>query len=244
MIAFSLDGSGPATHDALRGAGSHRRVLRAVGVCVAEQLPFSFNMVVTAHNRHEISDLVRLAERVGASAVRLCHLIASPITTLHGADLTPQERRAVEAEVALIAATASVPVAMAPGSYTTDLFPCAPLNLDEVNIDVRGNMTKCCHLSGHGPGHGRGDIVANLGNTSFGEALDSLRRANETFCRTKERYFEEGGRETDYFPCWYCTVAFGKADWLASVPDHPWGELLRRDESLAPPAAVPPPVGQ
>src|SRR5713101_1183958 len=52
-VTFSLDGAQEETHDRLRGTGSYRRVLRAASICVVKDLPFTFNAVLTARNRHE-----------------------------------------------------------------------------------------------------------------------------------------------------------------------------------------------
>jgi MoaA/NifB/PqqE/SkfB family radical SAM enzyme len=226
VITFSLDGATAASHDALRGRGSYRRVLQAISVCVAEGIPFMLNMVVTAHNRSEIEHLVRFGGSLGASAVRLCHLMPNRITTAQGADLSPSERRDVEREVAGIAAASPVPILWATGTHTTNLFPCTVLNDQEVNIDVRGNLTKCCHLSGHGPGTGTGDVIGNLAEMSFGEAYERLTSHNERFRAAKERHFAERASGTDYFPCWYCSLRYEKVGWLATVPDHPWGALV------------------
>jgi len=150
QITFSLDGASEEVHDRLRGRGSYRRVLQAMSLCLALDIPFSNNMVVTRHNRHEISSLVELAAKLGSRGVRFGHLMHSPLTTARGWDLSPMERKAVDAEVWELRRSARVPVAMAPGGHTTELFPCAPLHLQEVNIDCHGRLTKCCHLSSHG----------------------------------------------------------------------------------------------
>lgn len=234
IITLSLDGARSDTHDALRGAGSHRRVLQAMSICVAEQLPFSLNMVVTAHNRHEISRLVDLGARLGASYVRLNHLLPNPITTSQGADLTPDQRREVEAEIADIAGGADIPVGMAPGYHTKDLFPCAPLQDDEVNIDVHGNLTKCCVLSGHGPDAGTGDLIGNLANLSFGEAYEALIAHNDRFRATKRTHFADNPVDTDYFPCWYCTIHYEKVGWLRRVEGHSWASLIPAPEATSP----------
>ena len=98
-IVFSLDGATEGTHDQLRGAGSYRRVMRAMSICVALDLPFYINMVVTAHNRDELEDMVQLATKLGARGVRYSHLLQSFITTLKGFDLSPWERKLVEADL-------------------------------------------------------------------------------------------------------------------------------------------------
>ena len=51
-VTFSLDGASEEIHDRLRGRGSYRRVMQAASICVIKDLPFTFNMVLTAQNRH------------------------------------------------------------------------------------------------------------------------------------------------------------------------------------------------
>jgi MoaA/NifB/PqqE/SkfB family radical SAM enzyme len=229
LVVFSLDGATATTHDGLRGEGSFRRVLQAVSVCVAQGIPFGLNTVVTAHNRHELPRLVDLGSTLGAVAVRLCHLMPSPLTTAQRADLSPRERHAVEEEVQRLAGDSAVPVLMAPGFFTEDLFPCGPLQMEEINIDVHGNLTKCCHLSGHGNGTGQADVVGNLAEMSFADAYQLLRTDNDRFHEAKLAHFAENLVDTDYFPCWYCSLFFEKLDWLAEVPGHPWGELIQQN---------------
>lgn len=227
VITFSLDGASEATHDRLRGKGSFRRVMQAISLCVIEDLPFSLNMVVTAHNRHELAAMVRSAARLGAVGLRFGHLLPAPITTAQNFDLSPAERKVVENEIRQLQRDADLPVAMAPGFHTSELFPCAPLRLQELNIDCLGNVSKCCHLSGHGDGVGVGDLVGNLHDISFTEAYGRVCALHAQFRQAKLAHFARGdARDEDYFPCWFCSVHYKKVGWLASIPDHHWGALL------------------
>jgi MoaA/NifB/PqqE/SkfB family radical SAM enzyme len=237
VITFSLDGATEATHDRLRGAGSYRRVLQAMSVCIAVSLPFSINMVVTTHNRHELAPMALLAERLGSHGLRFGHLMPAPLTTAQGFDLSSWERKLVEAEIGELRAGSKVPIGMAPGFHTTTLFPCAPLNLEEVNVDCQGNLTTCCHLSSHGPGVGQGDVIADLRHTRFRDAYQELVAENARFKAAKRRHLASGAfRDEDFFPCWYCSVHYAKVDWLRQVPGHAWGDLL--DESAAVPCVA------
>jgi MoaA/NifB/PqqE/SkfB family radical SAM enzyme len=228
VITFSLDGATAATHDHLRGQGSFRRVLQAISVCVAEALPFSVNMVVTAHNRHELAQMAQLAERLGSGGLRFGHLMPAPLTTDMGLDLSPWERKCVEAQVAELRRLHAMPIAMAPGYHATDLFPCAALQLQEFNVDCHGNVTKCCHLSGHGDGAGDGDVVGNLACISLADAYHLLVQENANFRRHKLAQLKDGEfRDTDFFHCWYCSLYYHKVDWLAGRHDHPWAGLIR-----------------
>src|SRR5207253_10079250 len=89
-VTFSLDGAREETHDRLRGKGSYRRVMRAASICVVKELPFTWNMVLTAQNRKEIAEIVSLAERLGTGGVRFGHLMPTPETALRKLDLSPE----------------------------------------------------------------------------------------------------------------------------------------------------------
>jgi MoaA/NifB/PqqE/SkfB family radical SAM enzyme len=227
IITFSLDGARETSHDRLRGKGSYRRVRQAISICLVTEIPFTLNMVVTRHNRHEIALMAELASRAGSRGLRFGHLMPAPLTSRQGFDLSAWERKVVEAEIRALSRAYPIPIALAPGFHTTDLFPCGPLQLQEINIDCRGNLTKCCHLSGHGSGVGQADLMGNLKQVTFGEAYRRLRRENEQFRQFKLGHLAGGAfQDSDFFPCWYCSQYYQKVDWLRGVPDHPWLELI------------------
>jgi MoaA/NifB/PqqE/SkfB family radical SAM enzyme len=178
---FSLDGAREDTHDALRGNGSYRQVMRAASICVFKNLPFALNMVLTARNRQEVGEMVELAARLGSGGIRFGHLMQTPDTALHGLDLSPQERRDIETEIWRLKESASVHVTMAPGYYSeSPFFPCGPLELEEFNLDYRGNLTLCCQLSGFTGGNAGTDVMGNLHDVSLAEACGRFGRRVET----------------------------------------------------------------
>src|SRR5579883_2522814 len=69
-LTFSLDGATEGTHDEIRGSGSYRRVLRAMCVAFGLRLPFAVNTVISAKNRHELREVIAIAARLGAAALR------------------------------------------------------------------------------------------------------------------------------------------------------------------------------
>jgi MoaA/NifB/PqqE/SkfB family radical SAM enzyme len=225
-VTFSLDGAREATHDRLRGHGSYRRVLRAASVCVMKDLPFTLNMVLTAHNCHEVAEMVWLAGRLGSAGVRFGWLMPTPETALHGLDLTPQARHAVEAEIRRLRQSAPVAVGMGPGYFSAaPFFPCAPLTLQEYNLDYRGNLTLCCQLSGYAGGTPGTDVVGNLHNISLAEAEGRFRQRVATYLADKRAKVSRGEfRALDHFPCWYCVQYLDKVPGLKRVPHHPWAD--------------------
>jgi MoaA/NifB/PqqE/SkfB family radical SAM enzyme len=205
-VTFSLDGAGEETHDKLRGKGSYRHVMRAASICVFKELPFTFNMVLTAQNRQEVSDMVSLAERLGSGGVRFGHLMPTDDTAARGLNLSPQERRAVEAEIWRLQKMSLVPVGMAPGYFSeSPFFPCGPLELKEFNLDYRGNLTLCCHLSGHSGVNQGTDVMGNLHEVTLAEALERFHQGVAKYLADKHDRVNRGQfGALDYFPCLYC----------------------------------------
>ncbi len=227
-VTFSLDGAHPGTHDRLRGKGSFRRVMRAATLCVFKQLPFTLNMVVTAHNRHEIPDMVHFAAKLGSSGLRFGHLISTPGNAERDLDLSPRERREVEAQIWRLRERAELPVDMAPGHYSESFFfPCGPLKLDEHNVDYRGNMTLCCQLSGIAGCNSGDEVMGNLHDVSLAVACERFRERVGIYLedkREKVRRNELG--ELDHFPCWYCIKYMGKA--VSSADDAADADWFQR----------------
>ena len=211
-VTFSLDGASEGTHDRLRGPGSFRCVMRAASICVARRLPFTLNMVLTRQNRSEIGAMIELAASLGSGGVRFGHLMPnSPGAEV--LELSTEERRTAEQEIWSRQSRAAVPVGMAPGYHAeSPFFPCGPLQLEEFNVDYRGDVTLCCHLSGYGDRLGRQDRAGNLAHSSLRECLDGLRTMVLEYQATKRRRFERGDLEPrDYSPCLYCVRHFEEA---------------------------------
>jgi MoaA/NifB/PqqE/SkfB family radical SAM enzyme len=208
-VTLSLDGATEDTHDRLRGAGSFRSVMRAASICVARMLPFTLNMVLTRRNRDEIGAMIELAAALGSGGVRFGHLMPdSP--DARDLELSLAERRAVEQEIWDRRSSARLPIGMAPGYHSeSPFFPCGPLEMEEFNVDYRGNVTLCCHLSGYGAGlHGR-DRAGNLADASLRECLAGLRAMVAEYKAVKRQRFERGQLEaSDYSPCLYCVRHF------------------------------------
>jgi len=210
-ITFSLDGATEATHDQLRGKGSFRRLLQAMSICVAKDVPFSINTVVTTLNCDQLDELIALAIPLGSQGVRFGHYIESGREDSIDLCLTNDARRRIEAHIWKLRDQALIPVAMAPGYVTDALFPCAPLNLEEFNIDWQGNVGKCCHLSGFDAASPACDIAGNLNDISLTEAVKRLKRENDAFRshKTSDRQ-ARAFTDTDFSPCEYCCKHYGK----------------------------------
>jgi len=226
-ITFSLDGATEETHDALRGTGSFRRLLKAMSICVAKEIPFSINTVLTTLNCTELAELVALAIPLGSQGMRFGHYIDSGREASTGLSLSHEARRHIEADVWLLRDEAPIPVTMAPGYVTEDLFPCAPLRLEEFNIDWQGNVGTCCHLSGFGAANPASAVGGNLNDISFAEALERLTRENDAFRTYKIQHSQSRVfTDRDFSPCEYCfkhyrNAHFGEVAQFVAVDIEP-----------------------
>jgi MoaA/NifB/PqqE/SkfB family radical SAM enzyme len=225
-VTFSLDGAHEATHDRLRGAGSYRRVMRAASLCVLKDFPFTLNMVLTAQNRGEVEAIVRLATRLGSRGVRFGHLMPTSETALQRLDLTPHERQETEAVIWRLQQQTPISVGMAPGYFSpSPFFPCAPLELEEFNLDYQGNITLCCHLSGYSGVNDATDVIGNLRDISLTEACARFHQHVAIYLAEKQARLERGAfGMLDHFPCWYCVKYLNKVTWLENFPRHPWAQ--------------------
>jgi MoaA/NifB/PqqE/SkfB family radical SAM enzyme len=223
-VTLSVDGAREATHDASRGRGSFRQLMRAAALSLFKGLPFTFNMVLTALNCGEVEEMVDLAARLGSRGVRFGHLMFTPENTSRGLNLSPDTRRDVEAHIWRMRDTASVPVEIAPGYFSeSPFFPCAPLELDEYNVDYAGNVTLCCHLSGYSGPNAGDDILGNLNEIDLVEACRRVRARVATYLADKRDAVNRGAfGELDHFPCWYCVKYLGKVAAADGFPGRSW----------------------
>jgi MoaA/NifB/PqqE/SkfB family radical SAM enzyme len=223
-VTFSLDGAREQTHDHLRGAGSYRDVMRAASICIARDLGFTLNMVLTAKNRHEIGEMVQLGTQLGARGVRFGHLMFTPETALAGLDLSPSERHQSEDQIWRLQKSSSLPIGMAPGHYSaTPFFPCGPLELQEFNLDYQGNVTLCCQLSGYSRAGPETDVIGNLRQMTLAEACQGFRQRVASYLAEKHARVSRGEfGALDHFPCWYCVQYLNKVQRLEQLSTHPW----------------------
>lgn len=212
-ITFSLDGATEATHDRIRGAGSYREVVTAVALCQASGIEASIITTINKANRHEIDQLALL----GAHLKVKYQVFGHQMPTEHnlGADLILplSEWRAVERDVARVITEFRHEIAMAMGFYSDYYLPrCAPLTLDDLNVDYRGRLTLCCQLSNYRDGNDAGeDVVGDLKKESLSAAIGKLMDLVTQVHRERLEIAKDGARaEEQHYPCLACIGRFKK----------------------------------
>ena len=223
-VQFSLDGADEGTHDAVRGAGSFREVMRGVSVCHARGAPFALLMVVNRKNRAEMGTLALLGAALGARQVLFAFMQPTPAGVAAGLLPDPDETRRIRAEAARLTEAFKSSVSLTIGLAHPDaILGCRSLELADLNVDAKGRLTLCCQLSGHVGASAEGDVVADLSTTSLVDAAAKALRQIGALraCRVRERLAGRADPRDEFF-CYYCLRTFHKLDWLKDCPGQPW----------------------
>lgn len=214
-IAFSLDGATAASHDSIRGKNSFQEVISSVAACQSQGIDVVLISTINKANRHEIDQFALL----GAHLKVKRHVFSHQNPTQHnmGNDLVLplSEWRSVERDVARVKDEFRHVIEMAIGFHTDYFLPrCAPLNLDDINIDYRGRLTLCCQISNYRDGdHDGDDVVADLNNETLDAALKKLLQLVKTVHSERlEMALDPVRREELHYPCLVCLDRFAKTE--------------------------------
>jgi len=223
-ISLSLDGASEVTHDTLRRQpGSFRRLMQAVSLCHMHGVPVQLNMVVTRANRDELEAMAILAGRLGCAALGYGHCQPTPDALAANLVLNGRERREVEMEIAALQQLLTMPIVLAGDHSTASRFAqCPQLQMQEFNIDYRGNLTACCTLSNYRGGTSDTDVLADLHSVSFVEAHRRLiAKIAQLNLEKLERLVSCAPTEAEQFLCTHCLVHYQKVPQLVQILESP-----------------------
>ncbi|HEX4946372.1 MAG TPA: hypothetical protein VFZ34_06915, partial [Blastocatellia bacterium] len=212
-ISISLDGATEATHDGIRGKDSYRECVSAMATCRAMGIPVYLISTINRANRHEIDQLALLGAHLGIKKHIFVHQNPTQHNFSNDLVLPLSEWRGIERDVARLRDEFRHEIEMAIGFYTDYYLPrCAPLTLDDLNIDYKGRLTLCCQISNYRDGADDGeDIVGDLRRESLPEALSRLMKlVNQVHQERLEMAGDPARREQLHYPCLACLSRFGK----------------------------------
>jgi hypothetical protein len=233
-VCFSLDGSRPETHDALRGPGSFREVVEAATLCHLKGIPLSFKSVVTNFNKEELTELALLGLTLEAPEHSFLYPTPTPRSIRQGVIPSPDEvaERLTWVAGSLAKALRNNITIEGHGPRTT-IFTCANF-LRGINLDFQGNLILCCNLShvtreeGQPSVFGR-ELVADLNKMTLREGLSRHFRAVSELMEARLRDAEKLSDLT-FIPCNWCFRHFGKLEWLRDFPESPWSAMVLEGE--------------
>ena len=121
-IAISLDGPDAASHDAIRGRGSFRKVMAAIAAGHGRGLPLRLKFTVTRKSVDRLEEMALLAAHLGLEGIEFSHMFPTPDNLRAELMLTPAEWRQVEARVQRLAQELKILVGLCSGGYDPDPF--------------------------------------------------------------------------------------------------------------------------
>ena len=216
IIDFSVDGATAATHDAIRGEGSHREAMSAIAACSARGLPFALQMTVNALNQGEIQQAALHAAELGATQASFAMTHAAGAYDDRDLYLSPAELDRVRDRVDRLSTLLHIPILLAEGFRRGSRFHlCEPFRSETLHVTAQGMLNLCCNHSGV-PGS-REDVVADLAVESL---ADGHRRLLDLVHRLERERLDSiaaapGAKPGwDDFPCNRCLARLGKPHWV------------------------------
>ena len=212
-VSFSLDGATAATHDGIRGKDSYREVVTSIAACQALGIDASIVTTINRANRHEIDQLALLGAHLKVKRQIFGHQMPTEHNLGEDLILPLSEWRAVERDVARVMTGFKHEISMAVGFYTDYYLPrCAPLTLDDLNIDYRGRLTLCCQLSNYRDAAGVGeDVVGDLKRESLPTALHKLMNLVTRVHQERLAMADDVTQQKKlHYPCLVCIERFQK----------------------------------
>jgi MoaA/NifB/PqqE/SkfB family radical SAM enzyme len=214
VIDVSLDGATEATHDAIRGEGSHRDAMAAIAGCAARGWPFALQMTVNAANQSEIESLALMAAELGAKQMNFAMMHATGRPSDRDLYLAPRAWDQILHRIERLPDLLKIRVAVAEGFRRGWRFHvCEPFRCETLHVTPHGMLNLCCNHSGV-PG-GTDDVVADLATTSLADAHRKLLDLIHGLERERLERIAAGPIPPgwDDFPCNRCLAGFGKPHW-------------------------------
>ena len=212
-ITFSLDGATEATHDRIRGAGSYREVVTAIALCQTTGIQANLITTINKANRHEIDQLALLGAHLKVKYQVYSHQMPTEHNMNEDLILPLSEWRAVERDVARVIGEFRHEISMAVGFYSDYYLPrCAPLQLDDLNVDYRGRLTLCCQLSNYRDDKQDGeDVLVDLKQASLATGLSRMLDLVNQVHQERLALAKDGQyAEELHYPCLACIGRFRK----------------------------------
>ncbi len=223
VVDFSVDGATAATHDAIRGPGSHRDVMTAIAASSARGLPFAIQMTVNARNEAEIEQAALAAAELGAKQVGIAMTNATGSDADRELYLSPSALDRIRDRVERLSTLLQVPVTLAEGFRRAWRFHlCEPFRSEVLHVTPHGKLNLCCNHSGV-PG-GDEDEVADLATESLADGHRKLLQLIHGLERERLDAIAAAPGQApgwDDFPCNRCLARLGKPHWVeGGAPGH------------------------
>jgi MoaA/NifB/PqqE/SkfB family radical SAM enzyme len=211
-FTVSLDGASRAVHDRIRGRGSWDRAVMAIALAARDEWQVTVQMAVNAVNRHELHAMAELCRDLGVSLLVYAHTQPTERASRNELGLAPDEWLRIDEAVETIAREIELPVMLSAGHYDPNpMAHCQTLRHQSFNVDCHGRLTFCCQLSGVAGEPRDADVIADLHQVPFLEAIEAHVELSHRVTRERLRYLAAHPDDPNKsFHCHFCLERFGK----------------------------------
>jgi MoaA/NifB/PqqE/SkfB family radical SAM enzyme len=216
MLNLSLDGATQETHDAIRERGSYEAVMRAASICEVRDIPFLFQMTLSARNVDEIEAMALLASQLGAKKVAFN--FTQPTGTFLDAAMhlsAADWKRAMERVQRVRASFKFEVIASENGPSAAPFFMCEMWRQGMFHVDPKGRLSLCCQHSGTPGGDEEASVAGDLREVSLSDAHARYTEIIHELMQARIRALREPAlSEWDRdFSCNWCLKHLGKPHW-------------------------------
>lgn len=208
IVKFSLESRDKKLHDSLRREGSFDKLIDDFQICRKYKIPFSTLTTVNPLNYNEVIDIGIFAKRQGAKFVIFSTMFPCPNTQKNELVLDTVKRKELFLIVKDLYKVIKLPVVITAAIRAhSNIAPCYPLRMDDISVDVDGNLVQCCDLADYDSERvSKGAIVTSLKDKTFAEGLKKLvEHIYKASCARIEDFEKQSDPEDiDFNSCFYC----------------------------------------
>lgn len=207
-IIFSLEDTSPVGHDTIRRQGSFKNLMENFALCRKNNIPFVVLTVVSPRNHENLFNIALLAKREGARGIVFSTMMPCARTVENKLVLDKARRDELSDLLPVMSRDLKFPVITTAAIRTNGGFAmCRSLALDQLSVDIEGNLIQCCDLAGVDlPGDKSRICQVSVNDKSFEEALVAFSGQVNRFIN--ERIVDYRAcpdyHDVDFNSCFYC----------------------------------------
>ncbi|MFH1690979.1 MAG: radical SAM protein [Candidatus Omnitrophota bacterium] len=208
LPAFSLESTKKERHDAIRHNGSYDILLENFKICRDLNIPFRIISAISTANFDETLEIALFAKKKGAHSLSITTVLPCPRSEDNKLVLTQQKRKELLFIVQKIPSIVKIPIlAAADICASSNIKMCTSLSMNEITIDMNGNLIHCCEMSNYDASQiARGGIITSLKDKTFVQAIKAYSEYTHKYaCQRIDDYeFQKDADDLDFNSCFYC----------------------------------------
>ena len=201
-VALSLDGATPEIHDEIRGrSGSFERVMQATKIYRKLGLSIRWNVCMNKHNKHQLENIIHLAEKLNVSLMNVSGINPTPWNT--DLVLSDDESLALFKQAAELSEHTKIKISIRSALKTVGgINFCRHLQLESLTINTNGEMIFCCDTQKNGA------VIGSLREDSLDILLKAWLGVSASLQEERIERIQKGNMGMGFDSCAFCNAFF------------------------------------